>query len=239
HRGPPASNRGAVVRGDRPPPRRDRGRGAAARLPGLHRAPPGARAAHGGAGEATMTCAELQQLSLALVALPADDPERSSAEAHARGCAACAEALAQARAMLVVVNDLAAPAPPVPAAIERAASAARTDLRRRGRPRGWAAIGVVVGGALVAALAKHRATDPPSLLVAGAALAAALSGAALIPPRRAIAVGLSVVASGVLAALDGGAGILDPMVRVKSTLLELLGASAPLATAVFLDRRRR
>ena len=186
-----------------------------------------------------MTCAELEEQSLALVALPADDPERVAAEAHARGCEACARSLSEARSMLSAVTAFGTPAPPQTVALARAARGARADLLHRGRPRGFAAAGVVLGGAVVALLAKHRAVDPRSLLIAGAALAAALCAAVVVPPRRARAAGLAIVGSAFLVAIAGGAGILDPVVGVKCTLLELFAAAVPLATTLLLVRRRR
>jgi hypothetical protein len=186
-----------------------------------------------------MTCTKFHELSLALVALPPDDAERLAAEAHARDCEACSEAMALARSLLATVTELGAPPAASPAALERAAAPARADLARPERPRAWPAVAVVAAGALAAVLAKHRALDPASLAVAAAGLAASLLAVVLLPWRRGVAAGFAVLASLALVAAAGTGGPLDPLVGSKCTFLELLGATLPLGATAFLLRQRR
>ncbi len=186
-----------------------------------------------------MTCAEQQERSLAVVALPEGDPERNAAEEHARTCAACADALAQARAMLRLLDRHGAPAPASNAVLRHTAATVVAEMRVGAAGRIWPALGAALGFALVALLAKHRVTEPAALVGAALCLVAAAARAAGFPRRSWAGVGITVALSALFAGVVGTAGSLDPMVGVKCVLLEAVAASLPLATSAFLVWRRR
>jgi len=186
-----------------------------------------------------MTCAELQERSLALVTLPDGDAERAEAEEHGRSCLACADALAQARAMLKLLDRHGAPAPPSEAALRRAGAGILADMRREPPGRAWPSLAAIVGFALVALLAKHRVTEPVALVGAALGLAAAALRAAGLPWRSWLGLGLTLAASALFAGAVGGPGELDPRVGVKCLLLEVVAGAFPLATTAFLVWRRR
>jgi hypothetical protein len=186
-----------------------------------------------------MTCAERREVSLALVALPRDDSERASADAHARGCPACARALAEARALLRLVDRHGAPAAPSPAVLRRTADRVVADLRGGGAPRVWAAIATIAGFVLVALLARDRFTDPATLAIATLGAVAAAAGAAMLPLHRWTGVAIALVASALFAAALGERGEPLAMGGMTCLALELMAASLPLATTAVLVWRRR
>ncbi|HKA88194.1 MAG TPA: hypothetical protein VKE22_11025, partial [Haliangiales bacterium] len=186
-----------------------------------------------------MTCAELQERSLALATLPDGDPELVEAEAHALSCPACADALAQARDMLRLLDRHGAPPPPSGAALRRARAPIAAELRGGAAGRVWPAVAAAVGFALVALLAKHRVTEPAALVGAALALAVAALRAAGLPWRSWLGLGVTLGASALFAGVVGGPGELDPMLGVKCMLLENVAASLPLATTAVLLWRRR
>ena len=187
-----------------------------------------------------MTCAELQERSLALVTLPDGDADRAEADNHARCCDACTDALAEARAILQLLDRHGAPAPPSEAALRRARAHIAADMRGAGGAgRVLPALAAAAGFVLVALLAKHRVTDPIALALAGLGLAAAALRAAGMPWRSWLGLGVTLVASAVFAAVVGGPGELDATVGVKCVLLEAVAGSLPLATTAFLLWRRQ
>jgi hypothetical protein len=126
-------------------------------------------------------CTEIAADALALAALPAEAPERARAEEHARGCAACARALAEAREMMAMLG-VAAPPPPSPAALARAAAPVLADLdalagarASAGRIAGAVAAAVLAAWALPLALSRGPLNPGSALSFALAALAAAAS----------------------------------------------------------------
>jgi len=183
-----------------------------------------------------MTCAQHEELCMALVALAADDPERLAAEAHAQTCPGCDAALARARDVLAEFTELAAPTVP-PAALRRAARPIRRDLLRRSRPRGVSAIAAVLGGLIVAGAVREHAAHP-SVVLAVLAAAAAIVTAAVLPLVRGIAAGFAVLASAALVAALGRHGVVDPAIGFKCAPLELLAAALPYVTTLLLIRRR-
>jgi hypothetical protein len=185
-----------------------------------------------------MTCAKMQELSLALVPLPDGDAERAAAEKHGRSCPACADALAGARAMLRLLDRHGAPEPPSEAALRRAGARIVADMRGGTAMRAWPALAAIMGFALVAVLAKHRVTEPVALGGAALGLAVAALRAAGLPWRSWVGLGLTLAASALFAGVVGGPGELQPMVGVKCMLLEAVAGSLPLGTTAFLLWRR-
>lgn len=125
----------------------------------------------------SQSCTEISADALALVALPPGAPERARAEEHARSCDACARLLAEAREMLAML-DVAAPPPPSPAALARAAAPVLADLDARaaaGRLAGAVAAAVLAAWALPLALSRGPLNSGSALSFALAALAAAAS----------------------------------------------------------------
>ncbi|HVU52886.1 MAG TPA: hypothetical protein VHL80_19525, partial [Polyangia bacterium] len=74
-------------------------------------------------------CDEIAADALALVALPDGAPERARADEHARTCADCTRALAEARQLLGLLDAaLAQLPPPSPAALARASAPVLAEL---------------------------------------------------------------------------------------------------------------
>jgi hypothetical protein len=80
------------------------------------------------------------------------DPERTAAEAHARGCARCAEALRQAEHLMELID--AAPAPSLsPAALEGLSRRVTGAVAMQSTLAGWLALVAIVATSLLLALA--------------------------------------------------------------------------------------
>ena len=103
-------------------------------------------------------------------------------------------------------------------------------------------LGVPAGGAIatawavVAAAAKHRASDMKSwALAAGFGLAAAIAPR-LARTRAGMAAAVACVLAVVLALVVAGSGMLAVAVRLRCTALEIGSAALPLAATAFLLR---
>lgn len=137
-------------------------------------------------------CDEIAADAMALVALPAEAPERRAAEVHARTCADCARALASGRQLLTMLDGaLAAMPAPSPAALARASDPVLAELAaeknvagaRAGAGRLAAAVAAAVVGAWALPLALARgpiATGAPFALSLGLALVAAVATVATV-----------------------------------------------------------
>ncbi|MFL5263785.1 MAG: hypothetical protein ACJ79L_15375, partial [Anaeromyxobacteraceae bacterium] len=150
-------------------------------------------------------CERLRADLAAIAALPAGDPEREAARAHARGCTPCARALGEAERLHALVGGAgwlraAGPPPEAPRAIV-------AELRREAARRRLAtALAVCLAFALAVGLARHRSPSRQDLSAAlGLAVAAACLGGA---GRRwaPAAIGGAVAAALAVALATGAAG---------------------------------
>lgn len=90
-------------------------------------------------------------LAPGIASLDRRDPERVAAEAHARGCSRCAEALRQAEQLMVLIDG--APPPSLsPAALERLSRRVRGEMARKSVLSGWLALAVILVMSLALAL---------------------------------------------------------------------------------------
>jgi hypothetical protein len=193
-------------------------------------------------------CDEIQASAAYLAALPKTDRERELALEHARGCAACAEALAEGERIMAMIDALPPLPEPVNAALKRASEPILGELEARRAQRDapslrarnaliWASS--IIGGWCVAlALAKHRAEDRASWLWSALILAASVLGLGGIMSFDAPVTAAAVVASGLFSSVLGRGGMLFPAIGVKCVLIELIAASLPLAVTAFLVVRR-
>jgi hypothetical protein len=198
----------------------------------------------------TLRCEDIQAQAAGLASLRANDPERRAAEAHARTCPACAEALAEGAAVLDMVDRVL----PLEAPRAEALARARREILAEIAPAsGPASVPGVHGGgrsapaaiaAVMASLAamwllpmvKHLGRGDLTLGSAAWALAAAAAAAAaLVWGARVLfalpAIGLT------LAVLDGGGGGLQASMGMKCAGLELGLAALPLVLTYVLARR--
>jgi hypothetical protein len=170
-----------------------------------------------------------------LAALPAGDPERDEAWAHARECPACARALDEAERLQALVGDV---APPSLGAGARAPGGIVSELRREGRRRALAsAVTVCSAFVLCVVLARHRAaTRQGWMLALAVAAAAAALGAAARRWAIAVLVAAPIAAVG-LALASGTAGPLEVAMGVDCLATEVACAAAVVAAAWLALRR--
>src|SRR5207248_5265944 len=128
-------------------------------------------------------CDRLRSRALALAALPPGDPELDAANAHARTCPECAQAMREARRLLQLIDAELRPPSPPEAAVQRAEDAVLAELDREDRARPMSrwrtrlvlAASVLLAFATLSALSRQRAPDAESWIAAvAAALLAAL-----------------------------------------------------------------
>ena len=188
--------------------------------------------APGGAGPGA-ACELLRRDAAGLAALPAGDPDRRDAFAHAASCPGCLRALREAEQVLRLLEQ--APPPPAPgrAALRRASQQIVSELAWLARQPAVRAGAVLLAWVSLVALAGHRAPDgwPASIALAGAAaLIAAFLGAL---PAAAAALAL---AAAFIAATGGWPG-LAPGTGVECFLIEQVAALVPLLAVLWLARK--
>src|SRR5438270_12825188 len=159
-------------------------------------------------------CEQLRLRALALAALPPGDPEGDAAAAHACSCPGCAEALREGARLLKLVDAELRPSPPPEAALQRAQEAVLAEMERGDRARPslrWRARLIFAASALLAfgtlsALARHRAMDSESWIVAGAAalLAALLAGVS--SAGSSVVLGVNAASAALVLVAGAGAG---------------------------------
>jgi hypothetical protein len=182
-------------------------------------------------------CEEITADAVGLAALPADAPERARAEAHARTCAACARALADAARVLAAL-DAALPLPaPSAAALRLAAQPILAELDRRG-----ARVAAVVGAAAAAwalplALARRPVAGGRGLLVSAALAALAALATAVSVTAGGVAVVVFPVLSTAASLMAGQGGELRAGLGVHCALTELAAAVGAGAVALLVTRR--
>jgi hypothetical protein len=199
----------------------------------------------------TLRCDQIQASAAGIAALAPSDPERRAAEAHALVCAACAAALAEARAVLALVDRALPLEAPRPEAMARAraeilremsspGAPARTGhtARRLPAPRAIAVVLAVLAGCWLLPMIKHFNAGMPVVVSAALAVMAAAAGAAALTwgGRTLLLLPLLSLA---LAVFDGGSGGLQVSAGVRCVVFELGLALAPLAAAFQLARKGR
>lgn len=171
-------------------------------------------------------CERLRSDAAGLAALPAGDPERVAAWAHAAGCEGCARALREAERLQAVLGEW-QPAPVSEAALERAARTIEVELRREARRRSvWsmaAAAAFMVG---LVALSRHPGGSALDWATAAALAVVALVLAALANRSPLLTVAGAAVASLAAALVTGGPGSLEMRTGVECLVSELASAAA-------------
>jgi hypothetical protein len=180
-------------------------------------------------------CERVRANAPGLAALPAGDPERDEAWAHARECPVCARALDEAERLQALVGDVA------PSSLGSRARAPRgivSELRREGRWRALAsAVTVCSAFVLCVALARHRAATRQGWTIA-VALAAAAAALGAASRRWAIAViAAAPIAAFGVALVSGTAGSLEVAMGVDCLATEIACAAAVVAAAWLAMRR--
>jgi hypothetical protein len=192
----------------------------------------------------TVTCEEVQAQAAGLASLPAGDPERQAAEAHARTCTACRAALAEGAAVLALIDRALPLEAPQPEALARTASqilrelAAERPSARRSVAGSVAALGATWAGCWLLVMAPHRGQGAAVLVSAAIALVTALVGAAALTWGGRVLPALPAL-SLLLSLSTGGSAGLQVAQGIKCAGFELALAAVPLAIAFALVRRGR
>jgi len=183
------------------------------------------------------SCERIRADAAGLAALPASDPERREAFAHARECPGCARVLEEAERLQLVVGDL-APSRLDAAALARASSPIVSELRREAGERMLAsAVAVCLAFAASVTLAQHRSPSRRDWVVA-LVLAAAAAGLAAAERRfRVAVVPLAVLAAFIAAAATGVTDGLQAGMGVHCLGTELACAAAAVLGAWLAIRR--
>jgi hypothetical protein len=176
--------------------------------------------------------AHIREHAAGLAALPAGDPERVAAYAHARACADCAHALREGERLLAAFDNL----PPLPRPAARTLrTIARPILARLSAlalPTRWLSAVLVCSWLVLVALAKRRMGGPVAWVESGALAATAVACLVLFRRAGSAAVGLIMGASVAMVALAWGDGPPAPTIAMHCLLTELGAAVLPLAIAV-------
>jgi hypothetical protein len=171
-------------------------------------------------------CERIRADAPGLVALPAGDPEREAAFAHARGCEGCAGALREAERLQALLGAL-EPEPLPAGALARASAAIEEELVRERRRRSvWAAGAAAVLAAAIAGLARHREGLALDWALAGALAAVAVALAAIASRRPGIAIAGAAAAMIAAAGTARASGSLEAGIGLHCLLTELASAGA-------------
>jgi hypothetical protein len=176
-------------------------------------------------------CERLRRDAPGLAALPTDDPIRIAAWAHANGCAECARALSEAERLQALLAEI-EPVPLSEGALDRVRSTIASELRREARRSVLSsALSACAGFLAFVAFARSRSHSAGDwgLALTMASLAVVLSATAR--RRASLAVGVTVVAALVAAALSGARGPLAPALGAECVATELVTAGMVVAAA--------
>jgi hypothetical protein len=172
-------------------------------------------------------CDQLAADAGGLEALPADAPERVSAEAHARTCAACAGALEDGRRLLALLGRATVPGPSA-AALARASAAILSELDA---PRAVAGkLAAAVSAAVLATWALPLALMRAPLGGRALLFSIALAAVAAVASALTIAVSkrdglLFLAASLAMAFVTGSGSTLGPVVGLHCAAIEAMTAA--------------
>jgi hypothetical protein len=181
-------------------------------------------------------CERLRADAPGLAALPPDDPERSSAWAHALRCPGCARALREGERLQGVLGEW-HPAPLSGAALHRAARAVELELQREGRRRSlWSAAAAVASMAALVGLSRQRGGSGLDWAVGAALAGLAIVLAALSRRAPRFTLALAVAAAVAAALVAGGPGSLDMGEGVRCLAAEL-GSAALVVGAAWMALR--
>jgi hypothetical protein len=188
-----------------------------------------------------------------LAALTKDDPERKSAEEHARSCAPCQEALEEGsrfmgilRQALPIPSSLTEPAstlsrtafdlsPPVP---DTSRSALGLSWNEASRRLLWTTVGaVIVAWLFQLTVGGGFQMDRECLVVSLGILAVAIASVTVMRGKEPLAVVTVVATSGLFAFLSGTAAGLAPGIGIRCTFRELWAAAITWAIVVTIGRR--
>jgi len=184
------------------------------------------------------SCDELRSRALALAALPPGDRDREAAEAHARSCPQCARALREGSRLLDLIDAELRPSAPPEAALRRAQNAVLAEMDREDRLRPaarWSTRLILAASLLLAfgalsALSRHRAMDPQSWVVAGAAAVLAAVMAGLSNTGWSVALGVNGASAALVLLAGAGTGV-SALIGIKCVAIELFAATWPFAAA--------
>ena len=170
-------------------------------------------------------CERLRADAPGLASLPARDPERLAAFAHAAGCEGCARALREAERLQTLLGEL-SPSPLSAAAYGRAALAVEAELGREARRRAaWPVVAAAAFMAAMLAMARHPGGSALDWATAGSLGVVALALLALAGRRPWLVVAGAAAAAVVAALVAGHAGPLEPGQGAECLLWELCAAA--------------
>jgi hypothetical protein len=173
-------------------------------------------------------CDQIGADAVGLAALPADAPERVSAAAHARTCAACARALEDGGRLLALLGQATVPGPSA-TALARASAPILSELDA---PRAVAGkLAAVVTAAVLATWALPLALMRAPLGGRALAFSIALAAVAAVSTALTIAVSkrdglLFFAASLAMALVTGSGATLGPAVGLHCAAIEAMTAAA-------------
>ena len=201
----------------------------------------------------TSICARIQDDAGGLMSLGADDSERRAAVTHAVTCAPCAAALAEAGAVLELL-DRAAPLPVSSGVLlartrqgivdqiarETPCASAATAPREEAPPdaRLLGVLAGVLAASWLLSILKHLGSGTPVAVSSLTAIAAIAAGVTALR-RGGVWLVLLAVAAFACVAIDAGRAGLQPMQGVECSLFELAFALVPLGATLAFARRGR
>lgn len=185
-----------------------------------------------------------------LAALPQDDPERGTADAHADSCATCRAALDDGLRLMGLLRQALPFSPAItdPSAARLPAFAGQVGIRAGLSGLSWndasrRFIGTTVGAVFVAWLFQLTVgggfqLDRECLVVSLGILAVAIASVTVMRGKERLAVVTVVATSGLFAFLSGTAAGLSPGIGIRCTFRELWAAAITWAIVVTIGRRR-
>jgi hypothetical protein len=181
-------------------------------------------------------CESIQEAAAGLAALPADDPERAAAWAHARACPACARLVHESERLQALLADV-RPAP-LPAAVRARISGLVSELRSGDRRRvAWSAAAACAMSLLLVVSARQRSAAARDWVLA-ALLCCAAAVLVALTRRLSLSVAAGAVAASALAAgVSGRGGSFAADQGLHCAALEIASACAVVAAGWLAARR--
>jgi hypothetical protein len=178
-----------------------------------------------------------------VAALTKDDPERASAEEHARSCTACQAARDEGMRLVTMLEEALPLPPPTAEALARAAQAIELETSNERRSRRWVkwAIGAGVVGSwafqIACGIGLPMDLAPATVVVSVGVVALSIAMVLLLRRQRELAVGALIATSGLLVYVAQSVPGLEPGFGIHCTLYELTAAAIPWVVAIVAARR--